>query len=52
MSRRDCLLRLAAALFAALVSTRASADARPFDALCDERGVPLATEGGDRLRCG
>ena len=52
MTRRDWLLQMAATVLAALAPIRAIAAARPFDALCDEQGVPLSTEGGDWLLCG
>jgi hypothetical protein len=51
MSRRDCLLRVTALLLVQLGAGLALV-ARPSSfQLCDEQGMPLATEEGERLAC-
>jgi hypothetical protein len=49
ISRRHCLVQLAALLLAQLADSSTHAGGRPKLRLSDERGHPLATERGEPI---
>ena len=49
ISRRQCLVQVATLLLAQLTGFGARAGGGPELRLCDERGRPLVTEGGEPI---